>query len=436
MNIFTQLRQEWHATAPEHLLNLPVTVLKVVDEARAAVLGEVLGVHTVREMATQPLVDWVWRTYSLFRAGVQKDLPPDAAEHVTEAWLARSCGDWLASPISSLRGLSAEELQRLGDAVGWVNVRQVANDAAFATAREIHRIVTGKPVPPEETVVKPLPDYFAGSSNRFMNRAREAAGLPQRPPPAPVPPPPPPPPPAPPRAPERSTERAAQRGSTAPELRVEPDAVPAAQAGLHPFGSERAASVPAHHHKDYTPDGTYIPKGGGSRGWLENQGVARAERANRYRYQEVVDVTRFKRAGLEEQVRVNNRGSERKELRMQVRWALDAAANPMPGLCLNLSLTGAKLRLGQQPREGTPLRVTWVHRDELLGAEKPVLHLSATSVWCRPGPPSRAPRYDCGIHFDPMELAAQERLTLLLTDRLERLLQMEPPPGLEAPEAT
>jgi PilZ domain len=429
MNLFTQLRQEWHEAPPERLLEAPATVLKAVDEARAGTLEAVLGVHSVREMAEQPLVDWVWRTFRLFRAGAQRELPADAAAHVTEDWRGRSCGDWLASPLTSLQGLSAEQAQRLGHSLRWVTVRDMASDDAFAAAREIHRIVTGTPAAPEDSITKPLPGYFAGGTQRFLERTREqaaaadhAAGrVPAPPPPRPsAPPPPPPPPPAAPPTPPRAPAAA----PAAPQLALEGEVAPAVAATLRPAGAGGMPAGPHRPHKDYTADGTYIPKGGGSRGWLENQGVAKAERGNRYRYHEMVDEVRFKRAGLEDQVRVNNRGDERKELRMQVRWTLDPEATATPGLCLNLSISGAKLRVGQDLRQGAPLWVTWVHRDELSGLETDLLTLAAAVVWSRSVNASyRRQRYDCGVHFEPMELDAQQRLTLLLTDRVGELVE-------------
>jgi PilZ domain len=412
MNLFTQLRQEWHSATPQHLLDAPATVLKAVDEPRAQALQEALGVHSVREMATQPLVDWVWRTFSLFRAGVQRDLPEDAAQHVSDEWLGRSCGDWLASPLSSLKELPEDARNRLMDALGWVTVRHMAGDMAFAAAREIARIVTGKPVEPERTVVKPAPEYFAGGTQRFLNRVREAGGQTQK---AVAPPPPPPPPAPPPRA---------------PELRTESELAPAVAATLRPAAASQMPHVPQRPHKDYTPDGVYIPRGGGMRGWVDNQGVARIEQANAYHYRDMVDTERFKRSALEAQARTNNRGSDRKDMRVQVRWSADPAVPPAAGLCLNLSLTGAKLRVGRHLPEDTALQVTWVHRDDLLGQETAVMTLSARVVWSQPvNAAFRNPRYDCGVHFDPLELDTQERLTYLLTDAIDKLLEMgEPQP--------
>jgi PilZ domain len=431
MNIFTALRQEWHSATPAHLLDAPPTVLKAVDEARSAALAEVLGVHSLREMAGQPLVDWVWRTYSLFRAGAQRDLPADAPEHVDAAWQGRSCGDFLASPLSSLKELPEEARQRLSDAMGWVTVRNMATDSAFAAAREVARIVTGKPVAPEDAIVKPAPNYFGSGTRQFLDKVRAAGGETQKPVR-----PPPPPPPAPPRAPGRAagTQAAAQAAAagdteaTPRELPMEGELAPAVAATLHPDGIAHMPRVPQRLHKDYTPDGAYIPKGGGMRGWVDNQGVARSEQGNRYRYREAVDTQRFKRSHLEDQVRVNNRGAERQELRMQVRWTTDPASPAVTGLSLNLSLTGAKLRVGVNLPEGTQLQATWVHRDDLLGLETPVLQVTARVVWCQPvNPAYRRPRYDCGIQFDPLEMEAQERLTLLLTGRIERLLELGGP---------
>ena len=411
MNLFSNLHSDWHATAPKDLLDAPVTVLKGVDEDRAAVLKAVLNVSTVRDLANQPTVDWVWRTFSLFRAGAQRSLPDDAAEHVAEPWQGRSCGEWLASPLISLKVLDEASAHRLGATLGWVTVRHLANDTVCATAREISRIVTGEPTPPEDRIVKPLPNYFSGGTQRFLARAREAAGV--------APPPPPPPRPAPPAA----------ARPPAPVVAAAPaDKGDQTNPSGHPSPGIAMPKVPATYGKDYTPDGVYIPRGGGTRGWVENQGIARAERANRYGYEHAVDLERFQRAGLQEMVRANLRGAERKELRMQVRWTGDPDKPPIAGLCLDISLTGAKLRLGQGLPKDTPVQVTWVDRDDLLGAEQPLVTLDAIAVWNKSvNSAFRTPRFDCGVHFAPMSLEAQRRLTLLLTGKLDELRAAGPP---------
>lgn len=416
MNLFTQLRPKWHEASPAHLLDAPTTVLKAIDETRAEALHDVLGVRSVRDMATQPLVEWVWRTFLRFRAGAQEELPADAAEYLTEPWLQQGCKDWLVGPLSSLKALDAEQQRRLEEALGWATVRHMANDKAFETAREISRMVTGQPAPPDQGIVRPVPDYFSGGTQRFLARVREAGGMPQRPP---APPPPPPAAPAP--------------APAAPELPVEGDLVPAVAATLRTSGGSPLPQVPVKPHRDYTPQGAYVPHGGGSRGWVGNQGVPHIERPNHYRYGEAVDTRRFQQASLEDLVRSNNRGADRKEVRQRVRWSLEVGDAPSAGMCLNLSLSGARLRLSRAMRAGATLRVTWVHRDEVLGSETPLMALTGVVVWCKPaGASLRNSRHDCGIEFDALSLDTQERLALLLTERTGELLERgapEPLPG-------
>jgi hypothetical protein len=180
---------------------------------------------------------------------------------------------------------------------------------------------------------------------------------------------------------------------------------------------------PRHRHRDYSATGTYMPKGGGSQGWYENRGVARTEQGNRYRYHEAVDALGFRHAEVEQQVWINNRGAERKEVRIQVRYRLDPDTPPLPGLCLNISLTGAMIRIGRQLKPGLAVNLLFVEREELRGEERSLLSLDGAVVWSRSVDPRfRNPRYDCGLKFDPLDISAKERLSLVLTDRMDQLL--------------
>lgn len=446
MNLFTQLKSDWHATGPADLLDCPTIVLKGIDEPQAEALQKVFQITSVREMVNHPEIDWVWRTFSAYRAGLQRDLPADAGEHVEADWLERSCGEWLSSPVNTLKALTTEDGLLLGSALQWVTVRNLANDTAFAAAREIHRSATGGPVPPEQAFEKSLESYFDGGTHRYMNRLREEAGVPQRPPP---PPPPPPPMEAPRAAPVQSTAPAAAQPATAspplqagapeqtaapePEGTPEQQAAPAAAAQPEASWMHKAGFVPGR-HKDYAPDGSYIPRGGGSRGWFEHSLVAKTERPNRYRYHEAVDTLGFRSSALEETVRAENRGAERKEMKMQVRYGLDDRRAPLPGLCLDISLTGAKIRIGHDLKSDTAVQVSFVRRDDIIGTEQQFLSLQGTVMWCKSvNLRFRSPRYDCGIEFTEMAIDNKERLSKVLTDRVDELLADSP---LDAEELT
>jgi hypothetical protein len=203
-------------------------VLKGVGERQARLLEEVFGVHTLRELVNHPVLDWVWRTFSTFRAGALKALPPDAPAFVSEPWQGRSCGEWLASPLHSLQAISAEDALRLGEGLRWVTVRDLASDTVCEAARAIHKAATGGPVPPEDTIAKPLPEYFAGATRRYRERVGEVAGRPV--------------PPAPPAAPP-------------PPAAV----TPTAPLRTSPLAAELGAMPPRHRHRDYSATGTYMP---------------------------------------------------------------------------------------------------------------------------------------------------------------------------------
>ena len=429
MNVFTELKQEWHAKTPEELLDLSPGVLKKIDTHQADTLKTVLGIDSVREMANHPELDWIWRTFRLFRAGVLTEMPDEAEGHVTDEWQHRACGEWLRSPSTSLKILTEDQALQLGKVLGWVTVRDIATDDSLETARALHRAVTGKPVPPDEEVVKPLKNYFAGSSSRYRERlqatgeAREAT-RPAADSSASEP--------AAGKRPTETTRQAAPAaaGSIAPAPPAPPATPPPAPptpprpvTGLQtsPFVVEQPTKVTILHKKNYSPSGAYIPKGGGSRGWYEQDGVAKAERGNNYRYGEAIYLAGYRDVALEHQVFINMRGAERKTVKIQVRF-VSGDAPPFPAVCLDISLTGARIRVGKMfpPREA--IQIIMVERDERYGKVSPLIVLEAKVVWCKSiDPRFKVQRYDCGVSFDEMALDTKERLTLVLTDRFKEL---------------
>ena len=431
MNVFTELRQEWHAKSPEELLDLSPGVLKNIDAHKVDALKTVLGIDSVRKMANHPELDWVWRTYRLFRAGVLNEMPEEASAHVTDEWHHRACGEWLRSSSTSLKTLTQEQALLLGEVLGWVTVRDIATDNSLEVARELHRAVTGKPVPPEEEVVRPLKNYFAGSAPRYRERL-QASGSAPRPmadptapkptasePAAPKPPPaaPPPPPGAAP------TGTGGLLAGTAPLTASLPEP-PESVSGLRtsPFVIEPITKITVLHKKNYSPSGAYIPKGGGSRGWYKQEGVAKTERGNNYRYGEAIDADGYREVALEHKVFHNMRGAERKPVKIQVRL-LSGDASPYPAVCLDISLTGARIRVGKKFSPDEAIQISVVDRDERYGTVNPLMMLDAKVIWCRSiDLRFKVQRYDCGVEFNEMNLDTKERLTLVLTDRFEDLI--------------
>ena len=462
MNVFTELRQEWHAKSPEELLDLSPGVLKKIDAHKVDALNTVLGIDSVRKMANHPELDWIWRTYRLFRAGVLNEMPAEADAHVTDEWQNRACGEWLRSSSTSLKTLTEDQALLLGKVLGWVTVRDIATDDSLEVARALHRAVTGKPVPPEDEVVKPLKNYFAGSASRYRERLQatgetretlEAPGpvdgqtastptapkstAPKPPPEAPAPPPG-----AAPTGsgsalagvPAAGATQPALAGATQPALAGATAAAPSGATtppvpvkpvdGLQtsPFAIEPPQKITILHKKNYSPSGAYIPKGGGSRGWYKQEGVAKTERGNNYRYGEAIDADGYREVALEQKVLINMRGAERKPVKIQVRFA-SGDVPPFPAVCLDISLTGARIRVGRKFPPEEAIQITVVHRDERYGTVEPLLVLDAKVVWCKSiDLRFKVQRYDCGVEFDEMALDAKERLTLVLTDRFKDLI--------------
>ena len=455
MNLFSLLKPEWHPAAPKELLSSAPTVFRAIEDDQARVLEDIFGITTVGEMVNHPALDWVWRTYETFKAGILSGPPPESEGFIRPDWRQRSCGEWLSSPLNSLESISDEDGQRLGHVLNWATVRNMASDTSFEAARVLHRMVTGEPVSPADAIPKPLTNYFEGASNSYMNRQREGAGLPPIPPPPPQAPLPPPPQlgaplsghlDSPPHDPATGMEEVGDGAGMAPlgedrpvhsplpgefKASPSPDGIRAwsnPPAGEQTY-NEAFHTVPKTRRKDYSEHGTYIPQGGGSRGWYENQGVAKTEKSNQYRYQEVIDQTGYRDVDVEHKIHVNLRGAERKELRMQVRFSLDEHEVPQPALCLDLSLTGVRIRLSRRFRQAQPIYLTFIHRDDIQGIVTPLIHVQATVAWCREVDPTfKNPRYDLGLEFSEMTIDIKEKVSKLMMDRIDELLAEAPPP--------
>ncbi len=474
MNIFTELDDKWRATLPNELVRHAPTVLRRIEAEQADALRDAFSAETLAELVNHPLLDWLWRTYERFRAGIQGQLPDDAPQHVQADWQGRGTGDLFGAPLSALSALTPLQVSRLEAALGWVTVRDVAVSTSLEAARAIHRAATGKPAAPYDPTDRPLPDYFSGGVRQYKDRLREAAGISQRSQaaaqdeaqpsgaaqsgrtqsgethtgetarrsgPWPAPPPPPPPPPSPALSvagAEVSVNAPSTQQKSLPQaepppvqpFRVQPPPDPQQPVPVHPGQGVRPAALAASFPrpqprilKGYTPDGKYMPIGGGSRGWHKNAGVARNERAGGYGYSHAIDEAGFAHSGLEQRIRTNLRGAERKTVRMQVRYARGEDESTTPGLCLDISLTGAKIRIGQKLRQGTAVNLSFVERNEVTGDEVAFLALSGTAVWSTSVDKHfRVQRYDCGLQFDSLDLATKERLLLVLNDRVQDLI--------------
>ncbi len=160
--------------------------------------------------------------------------------------------------------------------------------------------------------------------------------------------------------------------------------------------------------------------------------MARNELGNNYRYQDAVDAVGFRDVAVEHMVHVNLRGAERKEVRMQVRYASGDTA-PFPAICLDLSLTGAKIRVGRKLSDDEMIHLTYVQRDESIGGEQAFLQLPARVAWSKPVDPRfRNPRYDTGLEFLDVSIDQKERISRVMMGEMEELLAEGMPEEAEA----
>ena len=136
----------------------------------------------------------------------------------------------------------------------------------------------------------------------------------------------------------------------------------------------------------------------------------------------MIDSSGYREVELEHQVFINMRGAERKQVKIQVRY-VSGDAPPFPAVCLDISMTGARIRVGKNFPAGEPIQITIVDRNTSYGFVNDLVVLEAKVIWCRSVDKRfKVQRYDCGLHFDEMPLAAKERLTLVLTDRFKDLV--------------
>ena len=405
MNLFTELHEDVKGVAPAKLLDESLTVIKRFDEKAAKALETLFEIRTVRELVQVRVLDWLWRNYDLYKKGGTRSLGPDADEFIMPDWKGRRCGDFYSAPLSALEMVDKKWEKKLREDLGWEFVRDMASSKGIGVAREISRVVTGEPKEDEEEN-KTLTNFFAGGTEKFINRKREAAGLPAR-------------------APSQAVDGymslfyslGKKRNRTPEELEAAQQQYP---------GAFEASFKERQHQpvKGYAPDGHYVPKGGGSRGWFENQGVAHTEQGNGYRFHQAVDERVYNPDGVE-QVYEEERDTDRREMKVHVLFRTGAESQDLSGLCVDISLTGAKVRIKQPLRAGTPVTLQFVDRDGYTGDREVLCNVKGKARWNSAiNPRLRSTRHEVGIKFDDMTAEAMEAITMLQTGKYDRLVEM------------
>ena len=174
--------------------------------------------------------------------------------------------------------------------------------------------------------------------------------------------------------------------------------------------------------KNYTPEGRYIPQGGGSRGWINDSLVAANEKGNGYNFSSVFKKVKFF-FDIEAEERDETRSADRLPVNLHVQWALEGENEEHPGYCRDLSDTGAQIRIRETVIKDTRIAMTLLARRKPKETPMEVLNLVGTVVWCRLAKVSLGnTRFDAGVHFDPLGEEDNYKLMMVLGGRALELL--------------
>lgn len=167
--------------------------------------------------------------------------------------------------------------------------------------------------------------------------------------------------------------------------------------------------------EEYTSGGNYIPASGGTRGWFQNSGVLQVEYPNNYRYQEAIDVDAFSQSSIDVLQESHERNSKRFEMPQPIKIHTDQDEKIHPGFCVDISMTGAKIRVRRKFEVDSAVLFTLCTprtRDE---EEQALFTLDAFVRWCKMASKARnTVRYYCGLQFEPMDLPSKEALANIM----------------------
>jgi hypothetical protein len=119
-------------------------------------------------------------------------------------------------------------------------------------------------------------------------------------------------------------------------------------------------------------------------------------------------------------------------MRLRVLWTESETAEPnRHGLCLDLSMGGARLRfvgLSQRLTLGQPLHVVWIYRGEQNTQDWPVLDIYSHVVRCEEENEGGSESvFDIGLAFGGVSTDTERRIRLLLSGRAEVLQRLREP---------
>jgi len=186
--------------------------------------------------------------------------------------------------------------------------------------------------------------------------------------------------------------------------------------------------------RNYTPEGRYIPVGGGSRGWINDSLVAANEKLNGYKFSSVYKKVKFF-FDIEAEERDETRNNKRQPMNLHVQWLWEGEKNEHPGYCRDISDTGIQIRVRETMTKDARVEISLLARR--IPTEVPIeaLKLTATVVWCKLAKVSHGnTRFDAGLHFDPLDEENNYKLMMVLGGRVLELLPPLPEEGEEEEE--
>ena len=167
--------------------------------------------------------------------------------------------------------------------------------------------------------------------------------------------------------------------------------------------------------EDYTREGIYIPSSGGSRGWFENSGVALVEHSNNYRFQDAVDAEAFRQSSIDRLHESNKRNAKRFKTALPVKLGGASGGDESPAFCVDLSMTGTRLRTRVELLPDTTVRLTFLAPRQRNAPEESLFEVQGTVRWSTVATVVRETvRYFVGVEFLPLDLTNKEGLALLL----------------------
>ena len=167
--------------------------------------------------------------------------------------------------------------------------------------------------------------------------------------------------------------------------------------------------------EDYTPEGDYIPLSGGTQGWFRNNGVMDVEGPNNYRFHEAVDEEAFRLRAIEGIKAENRRSAKRSPAALPVRVRYENGRDEEPAFCLDLSISGARLRTRRRVSPDEPLYLTITTARQGNADPEDLVAMAAKVRWCEVATTRGSTvRYLCGVQFEPLDLPAQKALAALL----------------------